>query len=172
MPASSKIKKLPKPAPYFPHFPRIFAALFLFLLFFVFFLTPPSEQLKLKAMQDNKNPKNHLQLANEYKKLNDLENARRELLIGLSFNPDNKELEEELEEVESLLAQPDKVWEEIKKWEKITQDFPGYRDAYLKLASLYYQLYQNEKAEENLKKALDLDPNFEPAKEMGKILGY
>lgn len=171
MSASSKIKKSPRQSSYFPQFSRIFAALFLFSLFLASFLFSPSEKLKLAALKENKNPRIHLALAKEYKKVDDLGNARRELLIGLSLSSNDEELKKELKEVENLLAQPNKILGEIRKWGKITQEFPGYRDAYLKLASLYYQIYQNEKAQENLKKALELDPNFTPARELEKTLG-
>lgn len=143
-------------------------------LFFIFSpsLNPPSpfEQLKLGAYQNYQNPQAHLDLARAYEVTGDLENARREILIGLSFEPNNKELQEGLTKIESLLRQPEEVKEEIGKWEKIVRDFPGYRDAYLELTALYYQLYQNGKARENLERALELDPNFGPAKEMEKML--
>src|SRR3990172_1936447 len=132
MSGQNKSKKSPRWASYFPQFSRIFAALFLFFLFFAFFLLPSGEKLKLMIAPDNKNPKVHLQLAKEYEKVNDLKNARRKILIGLSFAPENEELKNALTEVENILGQPAQVKEEIQTWEKIAQDFPGYRDAYLK----------------------------------------
>ena len=170
-----------------PHFSRIFNANFrkqlgqlsiwIAIITFLAFLfsssgaLPYSKQLKWAALKDYQNPQNHLNLAKEYLGVNDLENAKRELLIGLNFAPENEELKKTLREVENLLGKPGQVEKEIKTWEKITQDFPGYRDAYLKLAQLYFTLYQNDKAQENLGKALELDPNSEPAREFEKVLG-
>ncbi|MDP3998350.1 MAG: hypothetical protein Q8P89_01945 [bacterium] len=166
-----------------PHFSRFFSAgfwqqimwVFLAIFLFVFLLatslSADFDQSRLRANDDYQNPKAHLDLAEKYLSVNNLENARRELLIGLSFNPENTELQKALTEVENRINQPRRVKEEIENWEKIAQDFPGYRDAYLKLAHLYYSVYQNDQSRQNLKKTLELDPNFEPAQEMEKILG-
>lgn len=168
---------------YFPHFPRIFSAGFarqviwtllagFFLLNFIFLQKPLSsfDQLKLAVLENPENPAIHLSLAKEYLAVSDLESARREILIGLNFSPQDKDLKEALADLETFGAKPRQVQSEIQKWEKISQDFPGYRDAYLKLAQLHYLIYQNREARENLDKALELDPNFKPAQEMEKIL--
>lgn len=184
---SSKIKEAVKKLPDFPHFSRIFSARFwrrfvsltlwgLIALFFLFVLillaipTSSPERLSLSILEDYQSPKNHLALAKRYEETNDLENAKRELLLALGCAPEDKSTKIELEKVDQLLAQPDEVRQEIEAWEQITQDFPGYRDAYLKLTVLYFTLYQNDKARENLDKALRLDPNFEPAKDFERVL--
>lgn len=170
-----------------PHISRNFTATlrkkkrpFIFwLIVAIFFLllslplyTPPSsfEKLKSAVLKDYQNPKIHLALAEQYKKANDLSSAKRELLLGLRSQPGDEELRMALGEVENLLSQPKQVQQEINHWEKIAQDFPGYRDAYLKLVQLYFELYQNNKARENLSRALELDPNFEPTRELEKVL--
>jgi len=165
-----------------PHISRIFTAAFghlvIWIIISIFFLssflaTNPSgnfSQWRLAAIKDYKDPQVHLELAREYSATNNLESARRELLIGLSYVPENKELQKSLGEVENLLQEPDRVRKEIQQWEKISQDFPGYRDAYLQLTRLYYTLHQDEKAQEKLNKALELDPNFEPTQEMEEML--
>lgn len=157
---------------YLPHIYRIITAGFFLLLASTAFLGPLPffERLKLGLVKDYQYPKNHLDLAREYKKVNDLEEAKKELLIGLSFNPDDKELKEELGKIAKLQKQPQEILEEINLWEKTARDFPGYRDAYLKLTGLYYQLYQNDRAQDNLEKALLLDPNYEPAKDLQRVL--
>ena len=45
-----------------------------------------------------------------------------------------------------------------------------YRDGYLQLAILEYKLRDYSKAQLYLGKALEIDPNFEKAKELGKAL--
>lgn len=168
---------------YLPHNYRIFSAGFarqviwtllagFFLLHFIFLQKPLSsfDQLKLAVLKNPENPVVHLALAKEYLAVNDLINAEREILIGLSFAPQDKGLEEALVEIEAFRDKPRQIQSEIQKWEKISQDFPGYRDVYLKLAQLHYTIYQNKESRENLDKVLEIDPNFEPAGEMKKIL--
>lgn len=165
---------------YLPHFFRIFPAPFLkgvlgvvigslLITFFLFTLSPFGGPQWL-VFNNHRDSEFHLDLAREYEAANDLANAKRELLIGLSYTPKSEELKKELSRIEDLLAQPGQVWAEIQKWERVTQEYPNYRDAYLKLAQLYYQLYENDKTRENLKKALEIDPNFAPAKEFKKVL--
>lgn len=173
--------------PNFPHFPRFFAARFwreairlsvlaIIVTSFLFLRSDSSslshfEKLKFTVIKGyQKNPQAHLELARKYQRVNDFENARHEILLGLAFEPENKDLKAALMEMEKLINQPQEVAVEIERWEKVNQDSPGYRDAYLKLAQLYFSLYQNEKAQENLDKALELDPNFEPTRNMEKIL--
>lgn len=170
-----------------PHIPRNFTAglrekkhpfrVWLVVVIFFLFLSwlshgPPSsfEKLKSALVRDYQNPKIHLMLAEQYRKANDLSSARGELLLGLSYQPESEELKTALVEIENLLNQPKQIQQEINRWEKITQDFPGYRDAYLKLTQLYFELYQNDKARENLSRAIELDPNFEPTRELEKVL--
>lgn len=168
---------------YFPHNSRVFSAGFLglaiwtllvgfFLLNFIPLQKPLSsfDQLKLAVLKNPENPAVHLALAKEYLAVNDPINAEREILIGLSFAPQDQGLEEALVEIKAFRDKPRQIQSEIQKWEKIAQDFPGYRDAYLKLAQLHYTIYQNKESRENLDKALEIDPNFEPAGEMKKIL--
>jgi len=59
---------------------------------------------------------------------------------------------------------------ELKTWESIAQEFPNFKDAYYQLAVLSYRLGDFEKAKEYVKKALFLDPNFDKAKELEKLL--
>ncbi len=66
-----------------------------------------------------------------------------------------------------------KIESEIKLWEKISQKFPEYKDAYFQLAVLNYKLGNIEPAKYYVEKALFIDPNFEKAKNLQKILrGY
>lgn len=61
---------------------------------------------------------------------------------------------------------------EIIYWEEIVRETPTYRDGYLKLATLYWQLREDEKAKENLDKAIAIDPNSEKARELKNQLGF
>lgn len=124
----------------------------------------------MAVLKNPQDPESRLKLAQAYEEVNDLSNAKRELFIGLNYKPRESGLITELSKIERIQGEPQRILTEIQKWEKITRDFPGYRDAYLKLTQLYYTLYQNDEARENLNKALQLDPNFEPSREIKEIL--
>lgn len=135
------------------------------------------ERVKISILKAYQNPKSHLELAQIYLKNNDLKNAQKEVQIAEELLKRGGEEQEKRQvlgfgkKVENLLKDPGMLQKEITDWEKIKNDLPGYRDAYLQLAKLHWQLYQNDLAKEYLNKALELDPNFEPAKEFKKILG-
>ncbi len=59
---------------------------------------------------------------------------------------------------------------EISLWNPILQKYKGYRDGYFQIALLEYQLKDFEKARNYLQKTLILDPNFEEARKLEKIL--
>lgn len=42
-------------------------------------------------------------------------------------------------------------------------NYPNYRDGWFQLATLHWQLYQDDMARYALMKVLEIDPNFEPA---------
>lgn len=73
-------------------------------------------------------------------------------------------------EVATFLRTP--VEREIKEWEEIVNKTPTYRDGYLKLATLYWRLHEDEKVKENLDIARHLDPNYEGTQTLKKELGY
>lgn len=50
----------------------------------------------------------------------------------------------------------------------LTEKEPEYRDAHYLLGAAYFQANQNEKAGESLNQALEIDANYEPAKELLK----
>lgn len=59
---------------------------------------------------------------------------------------------------------------EIAQWEEILEKYPGYRDVYLRLAVLNWQVNNEEKTREYLEKAKKIDPNFEMTKELEQII--
>lgn len=63
-----------------------------------------------------------------------------------------------------------KIEAEINQWEEVLVNYPGYRDAYLKLAALYWQIHQQEPAREHFQKAKELDPNNEAVKMMEAMI--
>lgn len=69
-----------------------------------------------------------------------------------------------------VFAEKQKILFDISYWENIADSYKGYRDAYFKLALLYYQLKDLDKTKENLNKVLELDPNFEEGRKLERIL--
>lgn len=148
----------------------------------------PKDQLQQAKERLTRNPSDfeaHLILAEEYLKNNQLEEAERELLLAQKIQKSSYQASERprtgiLGVATSTLAQlwqrkmesnPEDIRKLIEYWEKIVAEEPDYRDGYLHLALYYFKLGNKDKARENLDKALDLDPNYEPAKELEKILG-
>lgn len=62
------------------------------------------------------------------------------------------------------------VLENIVFWKNQIKERPKFRDAYFNLALLNYRLRNMEKANSNLEKTLELDPNFEKGRELQKQL--
>lgn len=144
-----------------------------------------------------KNPNDfeaHLQLAEKFLGNNQFEEAEKALLLAQKIqqttNPGLAEAEpragnkqqsgnilgeksnvklEELWEGKHY-SDPEDIRQLIAAWERILEEKPDYRDGWLQLTILHYKLYEDEKARECLAKALDLDPNFEVARELEEII--
>jgi tetratricopeptide (TPR) repeat protein len=126
----------------------------------------------------------HLVLAEKFLENNQLEEAERSLLLAQKLQfpisnfqfPNNSVLGEKSDTKLNELWQqkhysdPKDIRRLISGWEKIVEEKPNYRDGYLQLAILHYKLYENEKAKEYLDKALEIDPNYQPAQELEKLL--
>src|SRR5258708_37707801 len=56
-------------------------------------------------------------------------------------------------------------------WEKIANENPTYRDAYLKLARIEAELGNKSKANEYIDKAREIDPNSSKIREVARLLG-
>lgn len=79
-------------------------------------------------------------------------------------------IRENNEKKEQVVLEQQKVLKEILYWQSIAEKHKGYRDAYFRLAVLEYQIGGKEKAKQYLRKTLELDPNFDHARELEKIL--
>lgn len=84
------------------------------------------------------------------------------LIINLSLWVRNELIFQERKQVE----------DEIVRWELIVQQIPTYRDGYIKLATLYWKVRDDEKAKIALTKAYQIDPNYEEIKALKTQLGY
>ncbi len=154
-------------------------ALILVLTLYSFFL--PKDRFQFARERVLKNPKDleaHLILAEEFLKNNQLEKAEKELIAAENIQkliPNDQQVLGLTSKLEELYLRwqeenPKELKKLISKWEKIISENPNYRDGYLHLALYYFKLGKKEKAKENLSKALDLDPNYKPSKELEKII--
>lgn len=99
------------------------------------------------------------------------------VLIGLWFFvlvlgvvATTKNVLDRVEERKRIQAERVAVERQVAYWQDVVEKYQNYRDGYIQLAALEHQLGNNEKAKEYIKKALDLDPNFEPAQELQQLL--
>lgn len=139
------------------------------------------ESAKLAVMIKPNDFSSHLLLTQEYLKLGDMEGVKRELTLAENLNSQPITYNSQLSSVLGSSLSPLKIWqkiqnepqrikEEIVFWEKMVKERPNYRDAYLQLVILNYQIYENQKAKEYLNKALEIDPNFLPTQQLQKII--
>lgn len=136
------------------------------------------QQAKERLVRNPSDLQAHLILAEEHLKNNQIDEAERELLwaekhlrggVAPAAYLGGESVFDRLWQ-QKRYSDPEDIKELIKYWEGIVSEKPDYRDGFIQLALLHYKLYQNEKAKEYLQKALELDPNFKPAREMEKIL--
>lgn len=73
------------------------------------------------------------------------EYRQRQYILGLAIERD---------------TQAQKLKQQISHWEQVASGSPTYRDAYIQLALLNYQLDSAQEAKLYLKRALELDPNW------------
>mgnify|MGYP001134589526 CR=1 FL=1 len=134
-------------------------------------------QTKLAIAHWPLSTKKHLQLAkvffnNNYEKESIEEFKKGEKLYQFfSFLDFSKKTKKHLKEIETLIFSPQKIKEEVVYWETVLNIEPFYRDGFLQLAALNYQLGQAKKAQEYWKKAYYLDPNNLTVQELGKLVG-
>ncbi len=75
-----------------------------------------------------------------------------------------------LNQIIFLKSQPAAIQGEIITWQKIVDQLPNYRDGYLKIALLNYQLNRLFDAKKILTKSLEIDPNNETAMKLLDVL--
>lgn len=149
---------------------------FLLMIFSFFYPLSPTQQIKKRLLANPWHFGYHLELAKIFLENHQFKQANQTLL--LTQNIKNRKPESVSQTSLSL----ENLWEEkqandpqdIKKlillWEEIVSQKPNYRDGYLQLAVLNYKVFEEKKAQESLKKALLIDPNFAPALELKKII--
>lgn len=140
----------------------------------------PKNQIQALKERLIRNPDDfqaHLDLAQKFLTNNQLAEAEQSLRLAQEIPQNNpsvlgQQTSQKLEELwqQKHYSDPEDIRRLIAIWEKVVEEKPNYRDGWLQLAILHYKLYENDKAKESLQKALFIDPNYEPAKELEKIL--
>lgn len=177
---------------FFPHFYRIFTApgairlgrlillavvigLFTSLIFNIFF--PKSSQLtKLKEelLISPFSFQSHFALGDFFRKRGAFLQAVEEFslvkeLAKLNQPVDEKILEKTNAHLHKIQQGPQLLENELNYWQEIVADKPDFRDAYLQMAAIAYQLRRLDEAKAYIDKARKLDPNFEPAKKLEEL---
>ena len=106
-------------------------------------------------------PAPHVKMASFFGQINDWEKAKQELRLAIELSQDKADLEERLRDMTTVMNQPQRIREEIDYWEKVAEEKPDYRDAWIQISIRYWQLYETSKAKEVLAKAKEIDPNNE-----------
>lgn len=131
-------------------------------------LFPENEQLAAlnqDLLANPFNPQPHQALGEYYLAQGYLQLARHELTLAAQLgSPTAGNLYGDIQRKKELLRQ------EASFWEKEVKEEPDFRDAYVKLAAIYWQLRDLGKAKENLAKARKVDPNYEPVQRLEKLL--
>lgn len=138
------------------------------LLTSIFFLFPKSQfqLIKERLVKKPEDYETHLGLAEVLINNHQFQEAEKELyILGEKTNLKIENLWQR-----KRYSNPSDISRLINDWEKIITEKPQYRDGYLQLTFLYYQLYQGDKAKEHLQKALEIDPNFQFLREIKKLL--
>ena len=86
-------------------------------------------------------------------------------IVALGFD-----LSKNIKEKEKTDFERERITRELNFWQSFVAKHHDYRDAYLQLAVLEYRLRDVNKAKFYLNKSLSIDPNFEKARELEKIL--
>ena len=73
-------------------------------------------------------------------------------------------------EEKSLVSEKERVLVEKAFWENEIEKKPDYRDAYFSLALINFQLNDKDKSRENVQKTLEIDPNFQKARDLEELL--
>lgn len=92
------------------------------------------------------------------------------LIILLAISAVSWDIVTNLQKEHLLLAKKADLQKQIYLWQAVVQKHPDYRDAYIKLALLEYQVKNYKASAEYTKKSLEIDPNYDIAKKIEQIL--
>ena len=153
-------------------FAHKYLPLFAVLLFLLFTLISPLtdlERARNRILANPKNYQNHLLLSELFKSNNDFDGALKEALLARGLN-NSPESVNQVKKIEEVRNRPDNINNKINYGLIITSSYGDYRDAYLALASLSFQLMDLNSADYYVNRALGLDPNHELTEKLKVLL--
>lgn len=143
----------------------LFTSLFLVVLSYFNSLYPENPTLEQAKQAVLKNPQAagaHLFLAQTFNYARATKQAEAELTLTTRLalrNHQGKVLGASTSLLDEVRGAPQRLENEVAYWQSVVAKFTDYRDAYLQLSALTYQLNRLDEAKQYLQKALDLDPN-------------
>lgn len=90
------------------------------------------------------------------------------LLVGIFIVASN--IQANIQEKKDLEQKRETIKQQITYWQENARKYPGYRDAYFQLALLEYQLGDAQSSQNYLNKVESIDPNFQEAQKLEKVL--
>lgn len=162
----------------FPHIPRIYSRIILILVFLFLaslliekgkaYGTVSEENIqgiyeKLKERPDSEIL--HYKLAKALQKNGNFEEAVREFLIAKELGVPANLVNDSLIQIQDSKVTHLKISTDLERWKKIVSEKPDYRDGWYQIALLEWRLSNNTEAKNALIKALELDPNYAPARD-------
>jgi len=120
--------------------------------------------------------KNHLNLAEDFFNNSDLNQAKLEINKAENLYYFYKIFDfkqnsfKQINKAQEIINQPEKINQEINYWQKMLLIKPDFKDIYLRLSLLNYQIWQDDEAEKYWQNAFYLDPNNSTVKQMENLL--
>jgi tetratricopeptide (TPR) repeat protein len=155
----------------------ILLLILLAVLIFPSFLLPHSsfEKAKLSILINLKDPNAHLTLSEIAAYNSDWSLAQKEIekareTLDIDGNKSIAGISSRFEEAADKANRETLINEKIEYWQAIVQTQPEYKDAYLQMALLYFQLNQQNRAITYWHKAWLLNPNEADVIAVGKLL--
>lgn len=121
------------------------------------------------TLQSPNDPAIHLKLSHLYEQVKNYDQALAEVKIAQNLNF-NLHLQGELSRLSSLQDEPQQIRSEIAQTVAIVNKYPDFKDAWVKLAYLHYQLREPREAKKALAQALIIDPSYAPATKLESLL--
>lgn len=111
----------------------------------------------------------HYLLGENFLTKNNYQNALDEFMIAGLRSKNQLLTDGRIEEANNLLTEKERLEDKVNYWEQLIGNKPNYRDGYLQLAILSYQLNRPLTGKEYWQKAFELDPNYKITKDLAAI---
>lgn len=153
-------------------FARKYLPLFVVFLYLIFTLAYPLRSFEIirnKILSGPKNYQNHLLLSELFHSNNDFDGALKEALLAKVLN-NNIETINQVKKIEEIRNRPLEINKKINYGRNLVSSYGNYRDAYLALASLSFQIMDLKAVDYYINRAIELDPNNELTNKLKTLL--